>query len=146
LSTIIRPFVYADTNKFYTNQNFETNLSNDVTVQGGAVIFGLKSFISERRNSLMTELSSLGCFVSSTQQELSTAHFELFPNPANTDFAINFADSNSKNKIAIYNSVGQLIYKRQSFISGEKIDCSQFASGLYLVVVNDEMKEKVVVR
>jgi hypothetical protein len=47
LANVIRPSVYADTKKFFSNQQFETNLANNVMNYPG-----LKSFISARSASV----------------------------------------------------------------------------------------------
>ncbi len=144
LANVIRPFVYADTNKFYTSQNFETNLSNDVTVQGGAVIFGLKSFILERRNSLMSELVSYGCLVNSVQTEDLKNVFEIYPNPTQSNFTFKTFQTGS-NFISIYNSIGQKVVERKTISTNETIDVSNLTSGIYFVALNDSHFIKLIV-
>lgn len=144
IANVIRPFVYADTNKFYTNQNFETNLSSDVTVQGGAVLFGLKSFILERRNSIISELSSSGCIVSATTSTGERAGFEIFPNPASASFSFKCSNE-GQNQISIFNSIGLKVYENKKVSSGESIDVSGLTSGVYYIEVNDFRKEKIVI-
>ena len=141
---MIRPFVYADTNKFYTSQSFETNLSSDVTVQGGAVLFGLKSFILERRNSLMSELSSSGCIVNAATSTGERAGFEIFPNPAGASFSFKCSNE-GQNQISIFNSIGLKVYEIKKVSSGESIDVSGLTSGVYYIEVNDFRKEKIVI-
>jgi len=96
LADLIRPHVYADPNKFYTNQNFETNITNDVVISnvpGGSNIAGLKSFLTDRRQALATQVNSF-CTLG-----LNDSHYELtvFPNP--TDNEITFTSDNQ----SIYN-------------------------------------------
>lgn len=58
LANAIRTDVYADTKKFYTNTQFEDNLTMDINVTGSpglSTIMGLKPFITARRNALATE-------------------------------------------------------------------------------------------
>ncbi len=59
LATMIRADFYADTQKQYSNQNFEDNIINDIIVNNYTII-GLKSFITNRSSSVLTELNGLG--------------------------------------------------------------------------------------
>lgn len=58
LADLIRPHVYADYNKMYSNADFETNLERDLR-DGPFTIFGLKSFVTERGDALRNELDGL---------------------------------------------------------------------------------------
>jgi len=61
LADIIRSDVYADNNKMYSNSQFETNLTYDITEggPGGGVIFGLEHFVQARESYLNGILPSL---------------------------------------------------------------------------------------
>jgi spore coat protein H len=139
----IRPFVYADTNKFYSNQNFDDNLSMDVTVNGGAVLFGLKSFIGERRNALMAEISALGCVTSNSQNEYPNVQFQVYPNPAKDLILFSGLESNTKFEVELYSSSGQKKLHRNDFMSSDKIDCSGFSPGIYLIMINRKWMSKI---
>lgn len=94
VANVIRTDVYADPNKFYTNQEFENNLTSDITIAGppnGQTILGLKDFITARRSSLITQLSAFGCWLSDENNTAMTftESFSVFPNPAHN--IINFA-------------------------------------------------------
>ena len=58
LGDLIRPYVYDDDNKMYSNSDFETGLERDIN-QGREVIFGLKSFVGERGRVLEDEVDDL---------------------------------------------------------------------------------------
>ncbi|MFH0734541.1 MAG: CotH kinase family protein [bacterium] len=63
IANIIRPYIYNDTRKQYTNAQFEQNLSSDLSITsvgGGTRIPGLKSFINLRKNSITSQLTTLG--------------------------------------------------------------------------------------
>ncbi|MBI1937041.1 MAG: CotH kinase family protein [Ignavibacteriales bacterium] len=63
IANIIRPFVYADQRKQYTNSQFEINLLSDLSsggVGGSSRIPGLKSFITARQTNVQSQLASLG--------------------------------------------------------------------------------------
>jgi spore coat protein CotH len=86
LADLIRESVYADNFKFYTNQQFEQNLSQDLNINGGpglSGIAGIKPFISARRSSLLQQLAAYGCALSTTDTPLAPAvSIQLSPNPA----------------------------------------------------------------
>ena len=52
---LIRSYVRADTTKFFTDADFETNLQSDTTGRGGGAI-GLMTFVRERRAALIAQL------------------------------------------------------------------------------------------
>jgi|WetSurMetagenome_2_1015567.scaffolds.fasta_scaffold21154_1 hypothetical protein len=92
VASIIRPFVYQDTRKMYTNQQFETNIVSDVTVGSGRKP-GLKSFITARRASVLSQLSTLGvsCDLAVSEGDLVINEF-MAQNTAIPDSAGEFED------------------------------------------------------
>ncbi|MHC1738425.1 MAG: CotH kinase family protein [Ignavibacteriaceae bacterium] len=63
LASLIRPYVYADTKKMFTSQQFEMNLFSDINITGGTGTVrlpGLKSFVSLRSANVLTQLTNLG--------------------------------------------------------------------------------------
>ena len=63
IANIIRPYVYGDLRKQYTNAQFEQNINSDLSVTsvgGTNKIPGLKSFINLRKNSINQQLTNLG--------------------------------------------------------------------------------------
>ena len=56
LANLIRPAVYADEQKMYSNAEFEANLDHDIYV-GDELFYGLKSFVTERRAAVAEELA-----------------------------------------------------------------------------------------
>lgn len=90
LADLIRPHVYEDTKKTYTNDQFEQNLSQDVSLpspQGQFVVAGLKSFITARRASLVQQLEVVGCAVSAVEMA-EAGDVVIYPNPTNGQFFI----------------------------------------------------------
>ncbi|NUO82447.1 CotH kinase family protein, partial [candidate division KSB1 bacterium] len=59
LANAIRPYVYADTRKQFTNAQFETNLTTDVATGLGSGAAGLKSFLTLREANLKAQLADL---------------------------------------------------------------------------------------
>jgi hypothetical protein len=62
IANMIRPYVYEDQRKMYTNTQFETNINSDINASGGGGTRkpGLKSFINLRFASVQTQLTTLG--------------------------------------------------------------------------------------
>lgn len=75
LANVIRTDVYNDTQKFYSNQDFENNLSSNV-----GNIPGLKSFITNRHNALLNQLSAYSCWLG-TGSPAESATAGCYPNP-----------------------------------------------------------------
>ncbi len=59
LADFVRPYVYADPRKMYTDAQFETNLTTDITV-GGHRKPGLVAFITAREVDVADQLDALG--------------------------------------------------------------------------------------
>jgi spore coat protein CotH len=62
LGALIRPYVETDEFKFYTTEQFELSLYNDITQVGGVRMprpLGLKSFIEERYESVREQLAGM---------------------------------------------------------------------------------------
>lgn len=81
LRALIEAHVAADTNKEFANGIFALNIDQTVTAQSGQfwnTIPGLKSFIAERRSSLLN--SSLNCTTAGLT-ELAEVEMAAFPNP-----------------------------------------------------------------
>lgn len=99
IANIIRPFVYADPRKQYTNTQFETNIFADLNISGVAGtnrIPGLKSFITSRINSVQTQLNNLGinCTSDFENEKIVADKFDLYqnyPNPFNPVTKIKFS-------------------------------------------------------
>lgn len=57
IAALIRPDVVADPRKFYTIQQFDANLYNDIT--SGNTIYGLRNFVTQRASFLNAQLNGL---------------------------------------------------------------------------------------
>lgn len=145
LANSIRTAVYDDTKKFYTNAQFEDNLTMDINVTGSPglnTIMGLKNFISSRRNAIVAELATQGCVIGINENKNIT-NFNFYPNPTNDFLTINFDERNKTNSITITNTLGELVYKNNSNNTIELIDVSKLNNGLYFVSVNHSHTQKL---
>jgi len=145
LANAIIVAVYADTKKFYSNQNFEDNLTSDITLvpapPGGGTMIGLKPFITARRNALATELAAYSCAVGINENEIAADNINIYPNPAANSLQINYSGANIT--LALEYSISD--YLGKIIISGtteanKNIDVSNLESGLYFIMVQDEQK------
>lgn len=146
LSNLIRPDVYADPNKFFTNQNFEDNLASDITVvgtPGGNNIPGLKSFITNRRNFIQTEIAAYGCNLGVKENE-SEPELLLWPNPADNKINISGINNPSDHSVKIFNVLGEEIY---SGIFTNEIDLTGINySGILILEVKNNATNALYVR
>jgi hypothetical protein len=134
LANLIRPSVYADPNKFFTNQQFEDNLEGDINVPGtpgGSNIAGLKSFINNRRNSLAPQLSSFCTLGITEKEEIQPL---LFPNPT-SDFLHIQLDQQGTNLVEVYDLMGIQRYAT-SFQQELLLDTRQWQPGMYFLQIN----------
>ena len=127
LADVLRTSVYADTKKFYSNQQFEDNRTLDI---GNTP--GLKPFIVNRVASISSQLSSL-CFT--TANELTPADdISVFPNPTQHQLMVSSGQL-KMNSLSIYNFLGEKIADySDKIISGMDpvlIDVSMLDNGLY---------------
>ncbi|CAN5331300.1 hypothetical protein BH09BAC5_BH09BAC5_26500 [soil metagenome] len=83
LANAIRADVYADPNKFFTNQQFEDNLNMNI---GNTA--GLKPFITARNASLTSQLAAYGCWLGVNNATIEPTDLKVFPNPANDNFSV----------------------------------------------------------
>ena len=138
LANLIRTSVYADPNKFFTNQNFEDNLENNITVTGnpgGNNIPGLKSFITNRWNSMTGQVSSF-CAIS-TGEITDEQDLLLFPNPA-TDI-IQFT-LHEPATVEIINSLGEIIFTQFMNNGNHQLNINNYSQGVYFFMLKNENK------
>ncbi len=83
LANAIRADVYADPNKFFTNQQFEDNLTMNI---GNTA--GLKPFITARAASLSTQLQPFGCWTGVPENNSASQALSVFPNPSSSSATI----------------------------------------------------------
>lgn len=131
LYPIIKPHVYADPNKPYSNQQFEDNIT--MNVMGN--IPGLKSFIANRHASLVSQLMAYGCNMGTDELHLSNS-FQAYPNPNSGVFTI--AGDKFPVQIKIYNSLGQTIHEQTLNNILRTVTLNEATSGIYFYRIFSE--------
>ncbi|HLG34541.1 MAG TPA: CotH kinase family protein [Bacteroidia bacterium] len=146
----IRADVHADPHKPYTNQNFETNINQPV---GNAP--GLKSFITNRGNSLGAQLAANGCWVGVEEAENVEDEIYVFPNPAEYQISVQSLKFKVKS-VEVFDVMGKKI--NPIVVSGQlsaatprlstdnyqlTIDVSKLVPGIYFVKVKTEAGESI---
>ena len=140
LAGLIRTDVYADTLKFFPNNQFEQNLSQDITPGPGApgvsAIAGLKPFILERRTSLLQQLAIYGCTATETDQADSPKRAILtWPNPASDQLWLE-TPGLAPEAIALWGMNGQKIAAwAPEKTERQALDLAKVPSGFYCLTV-----------
>ncbi|MCK6648450.1 MAG: PKD domain-containing protein [Bacteroidia bacterium] len=127
-------------NQWYGNNNGiiagETgNTFSPATSDGYYVIvtdnFGCMSDTSNIIQFSTTGISSL----------LNNQNINIYPNPSNEAFTVDFGDRTDDRLIELYNLVGQKIFSLRSYTKSEQVNCSEIPEGIYLIkiTVADEM-------
>ncbi len=138
LYNMIKPDVYADSNKIIGNMDFENNIDVDIYIPGyPGWVPGLKQFIAERRDTLISQLTALGynmnnCYLLGVDEYIDD-DISIYPNPTNNLLTIEFNNpSSSPFEIAIYDNLGRIVHG-SNFIIDEKIeiDVRNFKNGIY---------------
>lgn len=135
LYTRIKPDVYSDTKKPYSNQDFETNINSQV----GNNIPGLKSFITNRRASIINQLALNGCVAGESELENEAIGFNIYPNPSNGNFILRM-EENIQAEIFILNVFGEVIFQSEVNSLQSEI-CSNLPSGIYFLKIGDEISK-----
>lgn len=143
IANAIRIYVSEDLKKMYTLQQFENNISSDVTAEGGGSGAsrkpGIKSFITARVSNITTQLTNLG--ILSVKETGIPASFSLsqnYPNPFNPSTTISFnLPERSQVQLKIFDIFGREV---NTLVNEEKpagyynisFDASSLSSGTYL--------------
>lgn len=137
LADMIRPYVYADPKKFYTNEQFETNLSSTIQTQGGPggfEILGLKSFYATRYTCIKNQLISLGYAPLSISGEAIQDELFLYPNPVGECLYLNVKRSTDA-YINIQDVSGRIIIQQEA--SSNRIPVDLLKPGYYVLTYSD---------
>ena len=146
LSDWIRPSVYADPHKFFTNQDFEINLTTDI---GNTP--GLKNFIPERVNAVLPLLLASGCNLSGVNNELTNDNGQLtvYPNPCSEWLVV--SGSWLGNTIEVKDVLGRTVLSSIiRYPSPILLDVNDLQAGIYFLSVKTAngkmMSRKIVIQ
>ncbi len=141
IKNMIQSSVYADPKKFYSNMQFDSSFNYDINLGGpaGITVFGLKSFIAARTSSINTSFTSnnVVCWPNAvSHSEEQSTQLTLFPNPVNDLLTIQSAEI--IREIKLIDMTGRVILLQEPHLTRmTTIDLRPFASGLYLLSVNE---------
>ena len=141
IANVIRPHVYADPKKSYTNQQFETNINSN-----SGPTPGLKSFIANRRSAVINELFSYGCFVG-TSEETSDAGIKAYPNPFTGQVIIQGDLSGQTVELKLYSILGTEVAWASVKGSHETrfdVSSAKLPAGVYFLEISTVAGRKVV--
>jgi hypothetical protein len=140
----IKNWVYADPLKMYTNQNFDNNINTNITVS--SINYpGVKSFISNRSASVLSELNTLGytnCAAIWTGVNEADPSDEIglniYPNPFSESATLQMTNSlRTNSELKIYDVFGREV--SQNLIPNKAgsftIKRGDLQSGIYFVKV-----------
>ncbi len=140
LADLIRTHVYEDTKKFYPNNVFEQNLSQEVSTPGGPqgpyIIAGLKPFINGRRTALLSQLANFGCVESAVETTNVEDELLIFPNPTSSHFFIKTGNQ-AISKVKITDLNGRTLQTWQGEMAAGQFEwhMQELASGIYLLKI-----------
>lgn len=78
---------------------------------------------------------------------LSTNDFNIYPNPSNGNFNINFGNSNESYSVEIYSLIGQKVFEKENVNS--LVSVSNLKTGIYLIKVTkgtESITKKMIIR
>lgn len=141
LVNILRPHVYSDPNKFFTNQNFEDNINSTITVMGtpgGNNLPGIKSFLINRRSAAGSQVALDGCVVGITDALMAQNEIIIYPQPAQNFIVVSNLNPNENWSYRILNSLGQEIKSGSTSNNGQIALESITESGIYYLQIRNQ--------
>lgn len=144
LYALIKADVYADPLKMYSNNEFDTNISSNVVVNG-ITYPGLKSFIQNRSTNIQNELNTLGMncslLLGANDINVNENLFNVFPNPSTGSL---FIDYNLSGSIEVSVKIIDVLGREISIIRNTIQPSGQYKkeisvdlpNGVYNVVLN----------
>jgi hypothetical protein len=127
---LIQSSVYSDTLKMFTDQDFEDNIDQTVTVTSGfsKSIPGLKDFLDQRYDYMSQELYGMG--YNSIHESLNNNKILVYPNPASDYIYVKNEDNQKPVFIQIKDLMGKNVLSQQ-MNNNEFINVKFLSSGLY---------------
>jgi hypothetical protein len=143
LANLIRTDVYADPNKFFTNQQFEDNITMSV---GNTA--GIKPFITARAASLSSQLQSFGCWTGITENNQVSESLSIFPNPSSSSATIVLPASWNPNEcvLQVFDATGRETSTENLNLSSNNsytLSTVSMANGIYFAALTNKAGERV---
>jgi hypothetical protein len=126
---LIQQYVYADNNKMYSNNDFDTNIESNLNSgpgPGGA-IYGLKSFIQTRFNYLS---SAVDCSPFASLDDYESEQISVCPNPS-ADVIMLKGSIEYPMQYSLFGVDGKLIFDGVLNDLNARIDISGLSSNIY---------------
>lgn len=139
---LIKDAVQADSNKFYTYEDFLNNAHEAVTVKmlrGGVLkdiyLPGISEHWKKRRNNLRKELRSLGCDCDELTDAKAALMLSIFPNPVRNKLHLYLENDIPQINFRMISSTGSIAQSGEILFNkgAASIDCSNLAAGYYLI-------------
>lgn len=145
MKELIKEDVYADNNKMFSNSDFDINIETNLSGGGGGPgpggsIEGLKSFIQERYNYLLT---AVDCepFAGITAEGIND--ISIYPNPSDSKILIEGIKTYPATiKIKALNGV--LIHSELIFNPAQYVDISHLTSNLYFLELESQVIKLII--
>ncbi|MDB4606485.1 CotH kinase family protein [Crocinitomicaceae bacterium] len=130
---LIQQYVYADNNKMFSNNDFDTNINSNLGGPGGT-IYGLKSFIQARYNYLS---SAVNCNAFASLPSFISEDFSVYPNPSNGLLNIHGVDSYPV-AYEVYSIEGKCVLSGQLHSNEHILDMSMLQPEIYLLKIGNK--------
>ncbi|MDG1735617.1 MAG: CotH kinase family protein [Crocinitomicaceae bacterium] len=130
---LIQQYVYADNNKMFSNNDFDTNINSNLGGPGGT-IYGLKSFIQARYNYLS---SAVNCNAFASLPSFISQDFSVHPNPSNGLLNIHGVDSYPID-YKVYSIEGKCVLSGQLHSNEHILDMSMLQPEMYLLKIGNK--------
>jgi hypothetical protein len=103
-----------------------------------------QTFSTTTKGSYAVVVSRLGCadtsdcvaLYSSVIESLNQNNIQIFPNPIQDNFTIQFGNENKENSVEIYNALGQKIKSFNTKLNEMQVDMKNEAKGIYFLRIN----------
>jgi len=134
----IKPYVYADTAKLYTDLNFDNNINFAVTIAPGKEAPGLKSFLTARRLSVMLQTGCVGTAL--IDRMFVDKSINIYPNPFSYSATIDIGgyQVNEQTNLVIFNVFGKKVQEIQIVGSKTTLNRNNLPNGIYLYQLKDQ--------
>jgi hypothetical protein len=151
---LIKNAVEQDTMKFYTNQDFYKNRTEDVTVNmlrdnkpKDITLPGVTSYFAKRRNMMRNTLSSLGCNCDALpEKEEIPLYVNIYPNPVDDWLNIYTENRLSTIRLTIVNTAGAILASKELPVTKGYLKCDlhTLSKGIYFLKLDAGSQQKTI--